>query len=545
MMLGVLTRSRPSTAAAGTLAGADAAVTLTGRARRVVPVVAVLGLCLVVRLVMLASSLARLDGDEAVTGIMAQRILDGHHLAFFAGQAYQGSGEQYLQALVLALLPDTAFNLRLVQVVLAVVACGGVYLLARSVLGSERRALLAAALFAVGPYFSVMWSVKSRGAYDSALLVGLGGLLVALWVRPDDRRLAPKVFLFGGLCGLGFWANWQAAYLLVPGALWLLGTARGRWPVVAVVAAAGFVVGAAPSLGHLLLTGPIEASGQAAASSIAQRADGLLRSTLPAFVGAEESGVQLHDWVPPAVASMVTIAALGAALYQRRGGLWDLFRLRRGRRRPVDILLAVTLTAPFFLIASEASAGLGAYPGYLFPLFAVVPVLLAALPPPAGRRRWAPMAVAGAMVVALGLQTVLMAQRLSDHRPVGYGFLQAVPTETFPAVADALRTSGARVAFADYWVAGPLQFLVGDRLVVSPVGNQRFPDLGAVADADPSPAFVVPAGPPADAVRAAITASGSTATERHVEGLALFTDIEPGLPSPLPGAVIAAIDPAP
>ncbi|MGH9037368.1 MAG: glycosyltransferase family 39 protein, partial [Acidimicrobiia bacterium] len=480
--------------------------------------------------------LARLDGDEAVTGIMARRILDGDHLAFFAGQAYQGSGEQYLQALVLRLLPDTPFNLRLVQVALAVLACGGVYLLGRLVRRSDRRALLAAALFAVGPYFSVLWSVKSRGAYDTGLLAGVGGLLAALWVRPDDRRLALKVFLFGLACGLGFWANWQAAYLLLPAAWWLLGTARGRWLVTVPAAAAGFVIGAAPSLGHLFLTGPIEASGPAQPSSMAQRADGLLHTTVPSFVGAQEAGVTLHDWIPPAVVTMIAIAALGAALYHRRSGLWDLFRLRPGRRRPADLLLAVTLTAPVLLVASRSSAG-GAFPGYVFPLYAVVPVLFAALAPAAGRRRWGPVAVAGAMVVALALQSGLMARRLFDHSPVGYTG-GPVPTETFPAVAEALRTAGVRVAYADYWIAFPLQFLVGDRLVVSPIRNQRFPALAARARAEPFPAFIVPVGPQADIVRAASAAAGSTTTERHVEGLALFT-------GRLPGAVLEGLRPTP
>jgi hypothetical protein len=287
------------------------------------------------------------------------------------------------------------------------------------------------------------------------------------------------------------------------------------------VAAAGFIIGAAPSLGHLLLTGPIEASGPAVPSSIAARADGLLRTTVPSFVGAQEGGVQLHRWLPPAAASIVTIAALGAALYQRRSGLWDLFRLRPGRRRPVDVLLAVTLIAPVLLVASKNSAG-GAFPGYLFPLFAVMPVLLAALPPPAGRRRWWPTAVAGAMVVALGLQSSLMARRGFQYAPVGFD-TSLGPTENLPAVVEVLESAGVRVAYADYWTAFPLQFLAGDRMVVSPFRNQRFPALAALARAEPSPALLVPIGPQADGVRAAIASSGSTATERHVEGLALFT----------------------
>ncbi len=115
------------------------------RLRRLLPLISVLALCGAVRMAFLTSTLLRLEGDEATTGIMAQRILDGHHLAFFAGQSYMGSGEQYLQAGVLWLLPDTPFTLRLPKLALAVLACAGIYLLARRCLGSERRALLAAA----------------------------------------------------------------------------------------------------------------------------------------------------------------------------------------------------------------------------------------------------------------------------------------------------------------------------------------------------------------------------------------------------------------
>ena len=521
--------------------------TLLARARRAAPLVAVLGLCLAVRLVMLSSPLARLDSDEAVTGIMAQRILDGHHLAFYAGQSYQGSAEQYLQALVLAVLPDTPFVLRLVQVGLAVLACAGVYLLARLVfrdgprsgaLRPEGRALAAAALFAVGPYFSVFFSIKSRGAYDTGLLAGLGGMVVALWTAADDRRLPGKAFLFGLAAGVGFWANWQAAYLLLPAALWLLGTLRARAIRVLPVATAGFLLGAAPSLGHLVLTGPLQASGPAVPSTVAQRAEGFFRTTIPSFMGAQEGGIKLFE-IRPEIVSIVVVVVLAAAAARRFFGLSDLLLVRSGRRRPIDLLLFTAVVAPAFLIASKASAG-GAYPGYLFPLYTVLPVLLAALPP--GSARWGrlPVVAAGVLVLALGGQSAWMAQRQSEHQTVGYG-VQTVPTERFPAVVETLRSTGVRTAYADYWVAYPLQFLAGDDMVVNPIYTERFPDLAARAAADDSPALIVPLGQPADALRGFLTDAGSTAIEHHVEGLAVFSAIQPGLRAPLPPAVFAAI----
>lgn len=501
------------------------------RWRARLPVVGVLGLALAVRVVILASELSNLDGDEAVTGIMAQRINEGHHLAFFAGQAYQGSGEQYLQALVLRVLRATPFALRIPQVALGVLACAGVYLLARQCLRSRPRAWLAAALYAVGPFFSVWWSVKSRGAYDSALVFGLGGLIVALWVQPGDRRSSAKLGLFGLLCGLAFWANWQAAYLLLPAALWLTGTLGWRILRTVPAAMAGFVLGAAPSLGHLLLTGPLEASGAHPPTTLAHRAKLMVTSVIPQFLGVRNGGSRLVSWFRPTLATVAVAAALAVALWFRRRGLLDLLRLRIGRRAPIDLLLACAVVAPLLFVQSKA-ARLD-FPGYLFPLYAVVPVLLAAvpLPAPVRWRSWVPATAAGALVVLLAVQCWMAADQLRDRGdyviPTASG--EYILTEELNAVVEALEHDGVRSAFADYWIANPLQFLAGDRLVISSSYTYRFPAITARAKADPSPALVVPTGPRADALRNAIAAAGSTAREQRVNRLTLFTGIEPGL----------------
>ncbi len=405
----------------------------------------VLGAALMIRVAMLASSLSRLDGDEAVTGIMAQRINEGHHLAFFAGQAYQGSGEQYLQALLFRFLPETPFTLRIPQVALAVLGCAGVYLLARRCLRSEGRALLAAALFAVGPFFSVWWSVKSRGAYDSALVLGLGGLLVALWVQPEDRRLAAKLGLFGLVSGLGFWANWQAAYLLLPAALWLVGTLGRRFLRAVPAAILGFVIGAAPSLGHLILTGPLEAAGSHAPSTLQYRAKQVVTSVIPQFVGVQIGQERVVSWFRPAVATVIIGVALALALWFRRRGLLDLATLRRQRREPIDLLLLCAVLTP--LLYAQSSAARNTFPGYMYPLYAVVPVLVAAVPLPAAlrRQRWVPAAMGVGLVVALAGSCWLTARQFWDRGeyvvPLGTG--ERIPTDQLPAVVDALVAEGA------------------------------------------------------------------------------------------------------
>ena len=506
----------------------------------------VLGAALVIRLAMLGSALSRLDGDEAVTGIMAQRINEGHHLAFFAGQAYQGSGEQYLQALVLRFLPDTPFTLRLPQVALTVLACAGVYLLARRCLRSEGRALLAAALFAVGPFFSVWWSVKSRGAYDSALVLGLGGLLVALWVEPDDRRAVAKVGLFGLVCGLGFWANWQAAYLLLPAGLWLVGTLGWRLLRSVPAAVLGFVIGAAPSLGHLILTGPLEAAGQHPPSTFGFRAKQVVTSVIPQFVGVQTGPERVVSWLRPALVTMVIAVALAVALWFRRRGFLDLALLRRQRRKPIDLLILCVILTP--LLYAQSAAARNTFPGYMYPLYAVMPVMVAAVPVPGFlRRRWLPATMAvGVLVGSAGLCWLTARDFWAKGEyvvPLNTG--ERIPTDQLPAVIDALEAEGARSVFADYWIANPMQFLAEGRLVVSSTSTYRFPSLTAAAKADPSPALVVPAGPRADGLRNAIIAAGSMARERRVGDLVLYTGIRPGLTPTETVVMDGALQPAP
>lgn len=500
---------------------------------------------LALRVAFLSSTLLRLEGDEAVTGIMAQRILEGHHLAFFPGQGYMGSGEQYLQALVLWVLPDTPFTLRLVQLALGVVAGAGVYLLARQCLGSHLHALLATALFAAGPFYGVFWSVKSRLEL-SGMLAGLAGLLLALSIRADDDRLRAKLFGLGLAVGVGFWANWQSAYLLLPAAWWVLGTLGRRAVRHVPVTLAGFLLGAAPSLLHALLSGSIEASGRHPPSSLVERGKGLFRVTLPLFVGANDGAGPLPAWLTPARLTAAILGLLAVALFRHRHGLVDLVRLRSGRRQPLDLLLLAVLVAPALYVSSGAAASPS--PAYLFPHYAVFPVLLAALlpaPTTPARRRVAPAMAAG-MILLLLAQTATVARKQLKDGGGGGAFPtgERILTERLPPVIDFLVAAGTRSVFADYWLANPMQFLAGDRLVVTASAPYRFVSIAKEANCDPSPALIVPTGAAADALRAAITAAGSTARETHLEGLALFTGIEPGL-RPLESiALDAALVPA-
>src|SRR5260370_23779066 len=86
------------------------------------------------RLWLVAHTHAMLDGDEAMIGLQAERILHGQFPTYFYGQAYMGTLEAYLAAPFVALLGPTGWALRLVPIVLSPLLVYLTWRLARAVL---------------------------------------------------------------------------------------------------------------------------------------------------------------------------------------------------------------------------------------------------------------------------------------------------------------------------------------------------------------------------------------------------------------------------
>ena len=488
-----------------------------------------LAACVGLRLVILLSSIGRLDADEAVTGIMAQRILDGDLPVFFAAQNDLGTVEQYLQALVLAVAPDTATSLRVVQIALATAACGLVYLLGTRVIGSRWGGVLAAALFAVGPYYSLLKGTRSHGAYAIAAVLVVVAALLALRVDPRSRRAPAMAAAFGLCCGLAIWQSNLTAYVVIPAVLWALASARGHMRALLPIGVGGALIGAAPLIAHRLANGVFVGSGRPPQppSSYAQRMDNLIQPVSEMFLGVKEIGgvTPVAAWAPPAWALLLALGALGAALWVRRRGLWALVTLRRDGRQPIDIVLASFLVAPLLYGLSDFTWFAGE-PRYLFTLYPMLAVALAALAMSAPRR-----AVATALGVALvGITLALSAVQIDrglDHD--GFPPLQdggVSYTEDLPEVAEALGQEGVTEAYSSYWLAYPLVYASEGDLAVSPYTDPRFPDIDAEVAASPAPpAFVVPQGEAEAQVRGGLEALGTDFRVRHVDRFAVFLDL--------------------
>ncbi|MPZ13226.1 MAG: hypothetical protein GEU73_02155 [Chloroflexi bacterium] len=127
---------------------------------------------LALRLVVIASPLGWLEGDEAVVGLMARHILyDGERPVFYWGQNYMGALEAYAAALAFALLGPTTFALKLVPTLFSVGFIGLSYTVAARLFG-RGPALLTALYLAVPPTMLAVWSTKPRGGYAELLFLG-------------------------------------------------------------------------------------------------------------------------------------------------------------------------------------------------------------------------------------------------------------------------------------------------------------------------------------------------------------------------------------
>ena len=485
--------------------------------------------CLSLRLAVLASSAARLDSDEAVTGIMARRILEGRDFyLYYAGQKYMGAPEQYLQAASLALFPDGPFSLRVPEVLLSVATCGLTYVVGARIFRSRWLGVLAAALYAAGPYFTVIFGVKAGGALGFGTLVGLAGIWIATLFGESPRRDPWLAAGFGLACGLGFWALWGSALLFLPAAIWIIGSGSGRLARLFLPAGLGFAAGAAPVWIFIARHGsfPTPLELVTPPTTIYERADTLIGSVLPMLLGLKLTNASaLANWLPSELLLAVVLAAFGVVLYRRRHGVLAALTFRPEARASTDlVVLAFLLLGPIWL-TSEFAYFTGE-PRYLQPLSPLLAIGLAGLVSAARGRQAVVTGIA--LVLITGALTAIALNRVIASGGTGAVVAGSrIHTECLPEVVDVLRGEDADAVYADYWLAYTLQFIADDGIAVAPSIFSRFPDLTAAVEHDPAPAYVVPSGQAADSLAGKLNAAGSRFNRRNICSLAVFANLRP------------------
>ncbi len=263
--------------------------------RRHRPFLFILAGTAIVRFAILFLSQTHVTSDEAIIGLMAKHISEGRYFPFyFYGIAYNAScaWEAYL-----AVIPFWLFGVGVVALkvptVLLSLACLALFYLMATRLYSLRLATLASLIFALWPGL-LKWHFQPRGyAFYFLLIPAL--VILFLTIEKQKRPAHRDIFLFGLLCGIGFWGM---ELLLIPiAALWALLLLRRKFSLTGLATGiGGFVIGYAPAIWwnfahgfqnwHFLFFEKPEASGMAARFGLtAWRA--ILLHEMPKFFSAD------------------------------------------------------------------------------------------------------------------------------------------------------------------------------------------------------------------------------------------------------------------
>jgi hypothetical protein len=167
----------------------------------------VLLVALTTRLGAVGVPLKDFDADEAVVGMMGRDILAGESIpVFYAGQSYLGALEPWSVAASFALFGESALSLRLVPLIYTLAFLVAAYILLRR-LFSARSSELVLLWIALGtPYFN-LWTVKARGGFPEALLLGTIFILLFEESWQSKRLSRGRLVALGACAGFGLFVN--------------------------------------------------------------------------------------------------------------------------------------------------------------------------------------------------------------------------------------------------------------------------------------------------------------------------------------------------
>jgi 4-amino-4-deoxy-L-arabinose transferase-like glycosyltransferase len=325
------------------------------RRQRLSPVVlvmlsfaAIVALGSLLRLSLLVRSNWLLEGDDALSALMALGVLDGDRPIMLKNQTYAAAWEPYAMALDYALVGISRISAKVPALVSSLALIGTAWWLGREVAGRPA-AWFAAALAAAPPVYVLVLSLKPWAPYTEVILLGtacLGCAIRLAWPRPGQRhgRWAVACGLAGGLA---LWMHPLAVWYLGAALLTLLARVRGRrWLAIVGVGLLGFVIGGLPIWIFNMQTGGATArfvlsGSQRQTADRAAVLEAWWNNDLPRGAGL------WHPWgpnVPFAGAAMAALLVLAV--------VWAVFGRKRLRLRPLDSVLVFLALIPTIFVLS-------------------------------------------------------------------------------------------------------------------------------------------------------------------------------------------------
>jgi hypothetical protein len=311
-----------------------------------------------------------IDWDESWVGVGAMNVLKGVFPPFFYGQPYMASLEDFLHALVFAGAGPARWSLKVVPVILAVVFVYLAFRVAFRIFDGEA-AYAVALVAAFPPPQMVSWTVSARLHYSLTPVLGVLFLLVAVevMIRPEARRPA-RWFVLGLLSGLIWWNNYIGViYLAAVWCVLLAAQFRLFLASFARYAVPGFFVGSLPLWLYNLRIGTPFVSPRgtwASWTDLPERVLGFVTTTLQILIGFDSPPHLTIEW------AFCTVLVAGTLALGLAASLWHAAR--------GDLRAAL---APFVFLNMLGLVAISVYgvelpSRYLFPLFAVIPLLVGA-----------------------------------------------------------------------------------------------------------------------------------------------------------------------
>jgi 4-amino-4-deoxy-L-arabinose transferase-like glycosyltransferase len=466
---------------------------------------------------LIASSRIPLSGDQSIIALMARFIAQGGgHPVFCWGSTYGGTFEPHVLAAAFAMFGATMTVFRGVMCVFYVVLAAGTTAFAFRFFG-PRAAVVAAAYFALPPFFLPYKVLTSDGAYATVTLLALAALWAALALdeaRAAGRPVTWPAAALGGASGFGLWITPVTIPFAAAVLAWTAVRTRRAWKSRDAGAfLAGFTLGGAPwwiwnaRHGWASLQAPEVAA--ATASTLPERLVSFLSTSLPVLVGAARPNFtdDPHASFPgalvllPLLVLVLTAPALGA--------------IPRDARLALPALaLALQAGATVFSLRSSP-----AEPRYLVAAYVVAPVLLGA-----SASRFAPGALRAfwttgfAVLLAAHVSSALHARRHLEDTD------DSQVTAPLDRLIAALRGAGATHVWANYWTAYRLSFESGGAIEATPIPLEdgfRDARLDAFVRSAADPAVVLL--PPRTACfEAYLREAGASAETVRVDAFTIF-----------------------
>src|SRR2546421_2020474 len=152
-----------------------------------------------------------IDGDEALVGIQAERILHGNFPVYFYGIPYFGSLEAYLASILFAIFGPSAWALRAEATIMSLVLVWLTWRLASSLADAAQLpqypkrtfTLIAGLVAAVPPLYDGIVELRTWGGYIEIFVLMLLLLLSAFRLTRRWHEGASKRELFWRWAGIG------------------------------------------------------------------------------------------------------------------------------------------------------------------------------------------------------------------------------------------------------------------------------------------------------------------------------------------------------